>query len=199
MIDSNHAYSYSEALELCRKIEPYDISWFEEPISPEFYEQYSDLRMKSRIPIAGGECEYLRFGFNQIIKNKSVDIIQPDICACGGLTEAKRISALASSNGIDIIPHTWGSSIGLHVALHFISNLESIPGRMNESDFYLEYDQTENALRENLTSPKIKMKNGTILVPKSPGLGFEVNEEALNIYTKKTKGIKNLEELIKQN
>ena len=70
---------------------------------------------------------------------------------------------------------------------------------MNESDFYLEYDQTENALRENLTSPKIKMKNGTILVPKSPGLGLEVNEEALNIYTKKTKGIKNLEELIKQN
>ena len=199
MIDSNHAYSYSEALELCRKIEPYDISWFEEPISPEFYEQYSDLRMKSRIPIAGGECEYLRFVFNQIIKNKSVDIIQPDICACGGLTEAKRISTLASSNGIDIIPHTWGSSIGLHVALHFISNLESIPGRMNESDFYLEYDQTENALRENLTSPKIKMKNGTILVPKSPGLGLEVNEEALNIYTKKTKGIKNLEELIKQN
>ena len=115
------------------------------------------------------------------------------------MTEAKRISALASSNGIDIIPHTWGSSIGLHVALHFISNLESIPGRMNESDFYLEYDQTENALRENLTSPKIKMKNGTILVPKSPGLGLEVNEEALNIYTKKTKGIKNLEELIKQN
>jgi|TARA_B100001093_G_scaffold517698_1_gene600061 D-galactarolactone cycloisomerase len=199
MIDSNHAYTFSEALELTRKLEPYDISWFEEPISPEFYEQYSELRIKSRIPIAGGECEYLRFGFNQIIKNKSVDIIQPDICACGGLTEVKRISALATANGIDIVPHTWGSSIGLHVALHFISNLESIPGRMNKSDFYLEYDQTENALRENLTLPKVEMIDGKILVPKSPGLGLEVNEDALNIYTKKTIEVKNLKKLIKQN
>ena len=64
MIDSNHAYSYTEALELSRKLEQFDISWFEEPVSPEFYEQYSELRSKSKIPIAGGECEYLRFIFN---------------------------------------------------------------------------------------------------------------------------------------
>ena len=104
-----------------------------------------------------------------------------------------------TANGIDIVPHTWGSSIGLHVALHFISNLESIPGRMNKSDFYLEYDQTENALRENLTLPKVEMIDGKILVPKSPGLGLEVNEDALNIYTKKTIEVKNLKKLIKQN
>ena len=197
MIDSNHAYNFNEAVELSTKLEPYDISWFEEPISPEFYEQYSELRMKSKIPIAGGECEYLRFGFNELIKNKSVDIIQPDICACGGLTEAKRISALATTNGINIVPHTWGSSIGLHVALHFISNLESIPGRMLESDFLIEFDQTENALREDLTNPKIKMVNGKISVPKTPGLGLEVDENALALYTNKGNQIKDLEELIK--
>jgi D-galactarolactone cycloisomerase len=197
MIDSNHAYSYTEALELSRKLEQFDISWFEEPVSPEFYEQYSELRSKSKIPIAGGECEYLRFGFNQLIKNKSVDIIQPDICACGGLTEAKRISAISTANGINIVPHTWGSSIGLHVALHFISNLESIPGRMKEADFYLEFDQTENALREDLTDPKIEMIDGKLLVPKTPGLGLEVNQEALEHYTKKTIKVEDLEKLIK--
>lgn len=182
MIDSNHAYTFKDALELCRKIEKYDIGWFEEPISPEFYDQYYELRQRTTIPIAGGECEYLRFGFNQLIKSKSVDIVQPDICASGGLTEAKRIAALASSNGVDFIPHTWGTGIGLHVALHFISNLESIPGRMYQPDFLMEFDQTENGLRDKLTSPQLKMKDGYLEVPTKPGLGIEINEEVLSKY-----------------
>ncbi|MFD0835923.1 mandelate racemase/muconate lactonizing enzyme family protein [Mariniflexile aquimaris] len=179
MVDSNHAYTLREATELARKIEKYDIGWFEEPISPEFYDQYRELRSKTTIPIAGGECEYLRFGFQQLIKHNSIDIIQPDICACGGLTEAKRISAIASANGIDIIPHTWGTAIGIHVALHFISNIESIPGRMYQPEFLMEFDQTENGLREKLTYPKIKMIDGMIDVPNRPGLGIEVDEEFL--------------------
>ena len=92
MVDANHAYTYREAVELSRELEKYNIKWFEEPVSPEFYEQYAALRNKTTIPIAGGECEYLRFGFHQLIEHKSVDIIQPDICASGGLTEAKRIA-----------------------------------------------------------------------------------------------------------
>ena len=183
MIDSNHAYTLREAIALCKKIEPLDISWFEEPLSPEYYQQYNELRNKTTIPISGGECEYLRFGFHQLLRNKSVDIIQPDICASGGLTEAKRISSLASTYGIDIIPHTWGTSIGIHVALHFISNLENIPGRMKSPDFLMEYDQTENGLRDRLTFPKIKMVDGMIDVPNRPGLGIDVDESVLLEYS----------------
>ena len=179
MVDSNHAYSYKEALSLCRKIEPFNISWFEEPISPEFYDQYRELRDKTSIPIAGGECEYLRFGFHQLLKSKSVDIIQPDICSSGGLTEAKRIAALASTYGVEVVPHTWGTAIGIHVALHFISNLENIPGRMKAPNFLMEYDQTENGLRDRLTFPKIKMVDGMIEVPDRPGLGIDVDEDVL--------------------
>ena len=197
MIDSNHAYTYTEALELSKKLEKYEISWFEEPVSPEFYEQYAELRQKTTIPIAGGECEYLRFGFHQLLKNKSVDIIQPDICACGGLTEAKRIASLASTYGVDIVPHTWGSSIGIHVALHFISNLESLPGRMFSPDFLLEFDQTENELREQLTFPKLEMKNGKIQVPSSPGLGLEVNEDELHKFVNHNIGVVDIKELLK--
>ena len=196
MIDSNHAYTYTEALELSKKLEKYEISWFEEPVSPEFYEQYAELRQKTTIPIAGGECEYLRFGFHQLLKNKSVDIIQPDICACGGLTEAKRIASLASTYGVDIVPHTWGSSIGIHVALHFISNLESLPGRMFSPDFLLEFDQTENELREQLTFPKLEMKNGKIQVPSSPGLGLEVNEDELHKFVNHNIGVVDIKELL---
>jgi D-galactarolactone cycloisomerase len=190
MVDSNHAYSLREAIALSKKLEPFDISWFEEPLSPEFYEQYNELRNRTTIPIAGGECEYLRYGFHQLLRNNSVDIIQPDICASGGLTEAKRIAALASTYGVDIIPHTWGTSIGIHVALHFIANLESIPGRMKRPDFLMEYDQTENALREELTYPSIEMVDGMIAVPNKPGLGIEVDENALMKYVVPKNGVK---------
>jgi len=182
MIDSNHAYTLREAVILAKKLEEFNISWFEEPISPEFYGQYNELRSKTTIPISGGECEYLRFGFHQLLRNKAVDIIQPDICACGGLTEAKRIASLATCYGIDVIPHTWGSSIGIHVALHFIANLEFIPGRMKTPDFLIEYDQTENGLRERLTYPGIEMKDGMISVPNRPGLGIDVDMEVLKEY-----------------
>ncbi len=182
MIDSNHAYTLREAVILAKKLEEFNISWFEEPISPEFYGQYNELRSKTTIPISGGECEYLRFGFHQLLRNKAVDIIQPDICACGGLTEAKRIASLATCYGIDVIPHTWGSSIGIHVALHFIANLEFIPGRMKTPDFLIEYDQTENGLRERLTYPGIVMEDGMISVPNRPGLGIDVDMEVLKEY-----------------
>lgn len=184
MIDANHAYSLREAAELARQIEQYNITWFEEPVSPEFYHQYRELRNKTIIPIAGGECEYLRYGFHQLLKNESVDILQMDICAAGGLTEVKRIAALASTYGVEVVPHTWGTGIAFHAALHFIANLEPIPGRLFAPDFYIEYDRTENAIRDTLTSPSIRMQDGFIEVPQRAGLGIEVNEEVLSIYWK---------------
>ncbi len=184
MVDANHAYALREALELARLIEPYKISWFEEPVSPEFYHHYAELRSKTSIPIAGGECEYLRFGFNHLLKNNCVDILQIDICSAGGLTEAKRVAALASTHGVEIIPHTWGTGIAFHAAMHFIANLEPVPGRMHNPDFYIEYDRTENGLRDALTTPIIQMADGYIQVSNRPGLGIEVNEEALQRYRK---------------
>ncbi len=180
MIDANHAYSLREALQLAKMAEPYNISWFEEPVSPEYYHQYKQLREKTSIPIAGGECEYLRFGFYELLKNNCLDILQLDICASGGLTEAKRIATLASTFGVEIVPHTWGTGIAFHAALHFIANLEPTPGRLYPPDFYIEYDRTENAIREQLTRPSLLMENGYINIPQSPGLGIEVNEKALH-------------------
>lgn len=187
MVDANHAYSLREAAQLARTIEPFDIGWFEEPVSPEFYHHYKALRDKTTIPIAGGECEYLRYGHHQLLKSESVDILQVDICSAGGLTEAKRIAALASTYGVEIIPHTWGTGIAFHAALHFIANLEPIPGRLYNPDFYIEYDRTSNGIRERLTTPAIEMKNGYIDVPTVPGLGMEINEEALTFYDGKNK------------
>lgn len=148
MIDANHAFSLKEAAQLAEAIEKYDISWFEEPVSPEHYESYAELRRKTNIPIAGGECEYLRAGFLHLFQNKSVDIAQPDICAAGGLTEVKKITALAESFGVEVVPHSFGSGIALAAAMQLLSNMDVAPGRMYEPDVLLELDRTENPLRE---------------------------------------------------
>ena len=180
MIDSNHAYSYDEALKLSKKLEDQDTKWFEEPLSPEFYDQYSDFKSKSLIPVAAGECEYLRYGFQKLLDKNCIDFLQMDICSCGGLTEAKRISALSSAKGVKVIPHTWGSGIAFYTAINFISNLEPIPGRLYNEDAYIEYDRTENKIRENIIKNNITMKDGYISVNHKPGLGIDVDETYLN-------------------
>ena len=180
MIDSNHAYSYDEALKLSKKLEDQDIKWFEEPLSPEFYDQYSDFKSKSLIPVAAGECEYLRYGFQKLLDKNCIDFLQMDICSCGGLTEAKRIAALSSTKGVKVIPHTWGSGIAFYTAINFISNLEPIPGRLYNEDAYVEYDRTENKIRENIIKNNIIVKDGYISVNHKPGLGINVDETYLN-------------------
>ncbi len=182
MIDANHAYNLREAIELANAVEKYNISWFEEPISPEYYDQYAELRSKTTIPISGGECEYLRYGFQRLLKSNSVDIVQPDICATGGLTEAKKIATLASVYGAEVVPHTWGTGIAISAALHFISNLDDLPGRMKPSPCHIEYDRTENGLRDELVTTKMVCKDGEIKISDDPGLGFEFNEDALEKY-----------------
>lgn len=182
MIDSNHAYSYKEALELSRKVEKYDISWFEEPVSPEDYDGYRRLRENTTIPIAGGECEYLKFGFKRLFENDCVDIAQPDICATGGLTEAKRIATLAQAYNKDVVPHTWGTWIAISAAVHFVGNLDKNPGRLYNDLPTMELDRTENALRDEVTKSDIVVKNGLLKVPNTPGLGVDIDVDALEKY-----------------
>ncbi len=182
MIDSNHAYNLREAIYLSKALEELKIGWFEEPLSPEFYEQFAELRTKTNIPVATGECEYLRYGFHRLLKSNSADILQPDICACGGLSEAKKIATLASTYGVEVVPHSWGTYIAISAAMHFVANLDSIPGRMKMPKCTLEHDRTTNGLRDNVTFPDFDIKNGMLTVSDKPGLGVEVDEKALVEY-----------------
>lgn len=182
MIDANHAYSYQEAVKLSLAAEQYDIGWFEEPVSPEDYEGYRKLREKTKIPIAGGECEYLKFGFKRLLENECVDIVQPDICAAGGLTEAKRIATLAQVYSKDVVPHSWGTWIAISAAVHFVANLDKNPGRMYGDLPTMELDRTENALRDEVTKHELLIEKGILHVPNTPGLGVEVCDQALEKY-----------------
>lgn len=179
MIDANHAYNRSEARRLCRVVEPLGIGWFEEPLSPEDYVGHAELRQQTDIPIAGGECEYLEHGFKRLLDAQSVDIVQPDICAAGGLTELQRIIALVRAHNVDLTPHCWGTGIAFAAGVHLVSTLDAMPGRLIGTEPLLEMDRTENPLRDRLTYPRFEVKEGSVAVPDLPGLGIEVDEGLL--------------------
>jgi D-galactarolactone cycloisomerase len=88
-----------------------------------------------------------------LLVDPCVDIAQPDICAAGGLTEVKRIVALANTFHTHVIPHCWGTGIAFAAGLHLVSTLDMIPGRMNMPEPLLEMDRSENPLRDKLTQP----------------------------------------------
>jgi D-galactarolactone cycloisomerase len=182
MVDANHAYDAMTAIRLGRLIEPFDIGWFEEPVVPESPDGYRDVRQALRIPIAGGEAEYTRFGFRELVARRCVDILQPDICGCGGFTEAMRIAALASAWGITVYPHVWGSAVGLAASLHLAAALPPNPAALVPGELWFELDRTENPFRESLAAEPLKREGGVVQVPDGPGLGLEVDRAVLDRY-----------------
>lgn len=186
MVDANHAYNPVTAIQMGRELEKYRIFWFEEPVIPEDVQGYLEVKEALDIPVAGGECEYTRFGFRELIARRAVDILQPDTCKAGGLSEAKKISALASSWGIPYVPHVWGTPIAIAAALHLLAVLPEVPPCRNTLPLHqlpvLEFDRTPHPIREELAARPFQTEAGWVRVPTGPGLGVEVRREALSKY-----------------
>jgi len=185
MVDANHAYDAATAIRLGRALAPYHIAWFEEPVVPENLEGYRAVRQALDVPIAGGEAEFTRYGFRDLISRGCVDIAQPDICLCGGLSEAIRIAALAQTWNVRCLPHVWGTGVAVAAALHLLSALPDTPPSLAASSpLYLELDRTKNPLRDQVVATPLEVSDGGMLaVPAGPGLGIEIDEDALAYHT----------------
>jgi D-galactarolactone cycloisomerase len=188
LADSNHAYNAATAIRMGRVLEKYGCLFFEEPVTPEDRNGYRRVRQSLDIAIAGGEAEFTRWGFLDLIAGECVDIVQPDLCVCGGFSEFQKISALASSHSVAVIPHVWGSGIALAAALHGIASLPPMPHTANpvplQNEPVIEFDRNHNPLRDELLVTRLQIgKDGRVPVPQGPGLGVEVDEEVLGIYT----------------
>ena len=179
MIDANHAYDPATAIALARKVERHDIFWFEEPVSPLDVDGYLEVKRNTTISLAGGECEYTRFGFEPLLRRRAVDFAQPDLCACGGISEGLKIASLASIYNIHVTPHAWGSAIGQAAALHFYAARPHHPGSLTAEDKMIKCDQTENPFRTEIVLTPIPFESGEWRLPQSPGLGVEIDKVAL--------------------
>ncbi len=185
MIDANHAYDTVSAISLGRKVEHLDIGWFEEPIPPEDIAGHIEVKRALTIPLAGGECEFTRYGFRDIMVRRAIDIVQPDICSAGGLSECKKIADMAGAFGIRFAPHVWGTGIAIAAGLHLLSVLPDLtPPSLAPQEPMLEFDRTAHPVRAELLVDRIEHENGWVAVPEGPGLGVEINRSVLERYRK---------------
>jgi len=175
IVDVNNTWTPSIAIQMGRKFEKMGIYWIEEPVATDDILGSAAVAKELDIPIAGYESESGLFGFRELIENRSVDIVQPDVCWTGGFSECRRIAAFASAHNLPVIPHVFSSAISLVANMHFIASINN--GHL------LEFDRNIYPLRDELIVEKINMdRDGYVKIPEKPGLGVSLNKEIVEKY-----------------
>jgi galactonate dehydratase len=159
----------AKAIDLCSVVAPYRPMFVEEPLRPENVEAMAYVRSKSPVPIATGEMLYTKWEFRDLMQEKAVDIIQPDICCCGGVTEMKKISALAEAEYVTIAPHNPMGPVATAVNAQFAATAPNF--------VILEYKVDTESPRRDLVKEPYKIKDGYLELPVEAGFGIELNEE----------------------
>jgi D-galactarolactone cycloisomerase len=182
MVDTNHAYGRADALRLGRALEQYKLRWYEEPVVPEDIAGYVEMRQKLSMPIAGGENEHTLYGFRELLGAGAVDIAQPDLGSCGGISAAKHITAIAQAHGVQVNPHVWGSAIAQAASLQLLAALPVAHHSLYAQEPVLEFDRSSHPFRVRLISKPIQPVDGWVEIPSGPGLGVEVDRAVLEEY-----------------
>jgi L-alanine-DL-glutamate epimerase-like enolase superfamily enzyme len=175
MVDVNCAWSPSFAIEMGRAFEPYKLYWIEEPVATDDIDGSARVADALATPIAGYETEIGLYGFRELITRRAVDIVQPDIAWTGGFSECRRIAALAQAHHMTVAPHAFAGAVLLAASLHFAA---STPNAL-----VIEFDQNPNGLRDELLQEPLAIDgNGMIRLPERPGLGIELDRNAVERY-----------------
>lgn len=160
-----------EALALCEWLADFDVGWVEDFIHPEDFEQYAWVRAHSPVPVAAGEQVATHWEFERFIGMGCVDVIQPDLSRCGGLTVARRVMLMAERAGIELVPHSWLTHLLTASSLQLIAALPTAR--------YVEFNVSQSALTRGVTQgePLRLEADGTVLIPDVPGGGVEVDRD----------------------
>jgi D-galactarolactone cycloisomerase len=172
MVDAHGSLEVTTAITLAKALEPYNIAWFEEPVSPDDHDGQAEVRRATTIPIASGEREFTRFDFQDLLDHRALDIAQPDIARAGGFTEIRRIAALTSTHGVRLAPHAWGSGVLFAASIHMAMAAPNC--------HILEVSQGYMPMMWELFNEPFEIRpDGTVHAPERPGLGFTLRPEAL--------------------
>jgi L-alanine-DL-glutamate epimerase-like enolase superfamily enzyme len=175
MVDCQYAFpDADQCLAVIRAWQDFDLFFVETPLPSDDLAGYARLAREQPIPIAAGEWLTTRFEFAQLIREGRIQVAQPDIGRVGGLTEALRVSKMAQAEDVIVIPHLWKTGISIAAAVHLAAVTSNCP--------YIEYlpaELSESPLRRELLTIEPSMESGEIAVPTAPGLGIELNRDAL--------------------
>lgn len=182
-VDANCAWDAATAMWVGKQIESARIAWYEEPLPPDDLAGYQELRRMLGIPISGGESLAGPAAFREMIQRRAVDIVQPDVAVCGGVSTLQRVQALADANHVRLLPHCWGSALSFAASLHYLATVPDGAPSVTPSEPLLEYDRSENPLRDTLLVDNLRQEGGYLPVPQGPGLGVTVDPEQLQRFS----------------
>ena len=174
MIDSGLGYvaDAKRAIEVAREYEQIGIYWLEEPFEPDEYEAYAELADTVDMRVTAGEQDATWWGFRELIDRAHVDLVQPDVTRCGGITETLRIAELAHSQGKETVPHAWKSGIIKAASLHC--------NAVMPDGIWQEYCVADTPIAKTLTVQRLPIEaDGCVAVPTAPGLGVDLDEDVL--------------------
>ena len=170
-------FEISRAMRVAKEIEPFRPMWLEEAIRCENSDAMKKLSDHVSIPLASGECNYTKHEFRDLLQAQALDIVQPDICLCGGVLEMKKIAAMAEAHYVTVAPHNPMGPLATTVNVHFAASTPNF--------FILEYHPDDEGARKDMLKEPLMVKDGYIPVPTKPGWGVELNEEAFRLYPAK--------------
>lgn len=182
MADANGVYDARQSVQLGRRLKESGLYWLEEPVAVEDLDGYAAVSGAVDCYVAGSEGEYTRQGFRELLLRGKVDIAQPDLTRCGGVTEGLAIGLLASSLNRWFSPHCWSSVFGLAAAVHLTA---ALPNGLT-----VEYDAHPNPLKDGLIPGQLQPQSGKLAVPSRPGLGLQVDEAFMERVTVWTEVVK---------
>ncbi len=168
MLDANNAWSdVPTALRYAERFAPYDPYWLEEPFSPDQIENHAKLSAMINIPVATGEIEAGRWRFKELLDKQAASILQPDAAVCGGITEFRRIAALADAYGVTVCPH-WFHDLHVHLVA------------ASPNGQFVEYFPDGKVFNFcEIIDRQLEVRNGGLALPAGPGLGYNFDEKAI--------------------
>jgi L-alanine-DL-glutamate epimerase-like enolase superfamily enzyme len=163
-----------EAIQVVKSIEPFEPFFVEELLHPEDYDGYRQVAEATTARIACGEQESTDWGFLTLIERGGVDVLQPDLSRCGGLTVGRKIVHMAERANRLVVPHSWSSDLLTAASLH----LTAFQRRAE----FVEFNTSQGPLSRQLVKEPLRLENGYLAVPRGPGLGVEVNDATIQQY-----------------
>jgi len=167
-IDAHSRFDVPLSIDVARRLQPHRLSWYEEPIPPQRVADTKTIHDAIEQRMAGGEFLFGMAGFAPLCEQRAVDVVMPDVKHCGGLTEARRIAAIADLYGVAVSPHNPSGPVATAASVQLCAAMSNFD--------ILEHQWGEVPWRGDLLDPPERFENSRIIVPDAPGFGVELNE-----------------------
>ncbi|HUR59201.1 MAG TPA: mandelate racemase/muconate lactonizing enzyme family protein [Opitutaceae bacterium] len=174
MVDAHSLFDVPLSIEVARQLEPFGLTWYEEPVAPEMVEETAAIRRAIKQPMAGGELLFQMKGFAALCRSKAVEVIMPDVKHCGGLLELTHIAAMANVEGVAVAPHNPSGPVSTAASIQVCAGMKNFN--------LLELQWGEVPWRGEMVVPPETFVNGEIAVPTAPGIGVTLNDALARKY-----------------